>query len=221
MYYTVYKITNKVNGKVYIGTHKTKNLDDNYYGSGKYLTNAINKYGIENFEKEILFVFDNQEDMFSQEAELVNEEFVASDDTYNLKIGGFGGWDHVNNSDMKIEYCKRGYEKANLSGAFSRKLKEDSNFRLRISESRKNKWKELSEDEKEERRKHLRDISPKSHSDETRQLISEKMRKIMSDPKNNGMYGKKWCHNTKTKENLLVDANNIPRGYVLGKAKRV
>ena len=28
MSYTIYKITNKINSKIYIGSHKTKNLDD-------------------------------------------------------------------------------------------------------------------------------------------------------------------------------------------------
>lgn len=111
-YYTIYKVTNKINGKIYIGSHKTKNLNDNYMGSGKYLSYAFNKHGIENFTKEILYVFDTPELMYAKEAELVNEEFLATENTYNLKIGGFGGWDYVNKNKLSgffdPEVAKRG-----------------------------------------------------------------------------------------------------------------
>ena len=79
MKYTVYKVTNRINGKFYIGTHKTNNLDDNYMGSGKYLNHAITKHGVKNFEKEILHIFDDPEQMYAKEAEIVNIDFLAEE----------------------------------------------------------------------------------------------------------------------------------------------
>jgi len=75
MHYTIYKITNKINNKFYIGKHKTDNLDDDYMGSGKYLLHSIKKYGVDNFVKEILFVFDKESEMNAKEKELVSKEF--------------------------------------------------------------------------------------------------------------------------------------------------
>ena len=41
--YTVYKTTNLINGSIYIGVHKTSNINDTYIGSGKLLKSAIKK----------------------------------------------------------------------------------------------------------------------------------------------------------------------------------
>jgi hypothetical protein len=101
VFYTIYKITNKLDGKIYIGKHQTKDLNDNYMGSGKLITRAIKKYGIENFEKEILFVFNNETEMNLKEAELVSDEFVKEDTNYNLCPGGHGGFGYLNDSSEK------------------------------------------------------------------------------------------------------------------------
>ena len=102
MNYVIYKITNKVNGKVYIGKHQTSRLDDDYFGSGKQLHQAFIKHGKENFVKEILHIFDNESDMNAKEAELVTYDFCKRDDTYNICEGGKGGWSYVNQNKLNI-----------------------------------------------------------------------------------------------------------------------
>ena len=109
MFYTVYKVTNQINGKIYVGKHQTNNLDDWYLGSGKNLKRAIEKHGRPNFKKEILFIFDNEQDMNDKEAELVTAEFVARKDTYNLCIGGQGGFSYINRNNLKVAGFKPGH----------------------------------------------------------------------------------------------------------------
>jgi len=94
MFYLVYKITNTVNDKFYIGCHKTKVKDDGYMGSGRLIKRAIEKYGVENFKKEILAECSSSEEMFAKEKELV----VLSRNSYNMKHGGDGGFDFINDN---------------------------------------------------------------------------------------------------------------------------
>jgi len=78
-------------------------------GSGVLIKRAIEKHGIENFEKTIFYKFDNEEEMNSKEAELVTEKFCQSDHTYNLCPGGKGGWGYVNSSgknNLRKDYSK-------------------------------------------------------------------------------------------------------------------
>jgi hypothetical protein len=87
-FHYLYKITNNVNGKYYIGRHSTNNLDDNYFGSGAGIINAIEKYGIENFTKEILNYCETSDELWDLERKIVNVEIVKDKNSYNMAYGG-------------------------------------------------------------------------------------------------------------------------------------
>lgn len=129
MHYYLYEIKNNINGKIYVGVHKTKVIDDGYMGSGKAIKAAILKYGIKNFTKTILQNFDSQESMFAREKEVVNEQFLNRDDVYNLRRGGLGGFDHINKNGLNNikEQCSKGGK------AYSKRLNTDSEFKKIIS----------------------------------------------------------------------------------------
>jgi hypothetical protein len=57
-------------------------------GSGTLIRREIKKYGLDRFEKIILFQFDTEQEMLNKEAELVNREFISREDTYNIIVGG-------------------------------------------------------------------------------------------------------------------------------------
>lgn len=97
----IYKTTNLVNGKFYIGKD-TKN-DPTYLGSGMLLHKAIQKYGIESFKKEILEECVNSVELAKQEIYWI-AKFNATDRKvgYNITDGGFGGDTFTNNPNKEI-----------------------------------------------------------------------------------------------------------------------
>lgn len=132
MNYIVYKTTNHLNNKIYIGIHKQETLEfDGYYGSGILLNRAIEKYGEEHFEREILFCFNNLEDARCKERELVTEDFCKSRDNYNISVGGTGGNTMAGYSDeekrevyLKVIKTKRDRGTINYSGEELEKARE-------------------------------------------------------------------------------------------------
>lgn len=95
----VYKTTNLVNGKIYVGVDS--NNDPKYLGSGKLLKKAISKYGSTNFSKETLKEFLTSEEAFLYETYLIDKlGAINSKNYYNIKSGGKGGH---NNHDYSGE----------------------------------------------------------------------------------------------------------------------
>lgn len=86
----IYKITNLINNKIYIGlSTKTVEESTNYYGSGVNIIKAIKKYGKDNFEKEILLECDTLEELRNHEIKLI-AEYNSTDRNvgYNISPGG-------------------------------------------------------------------------------------------------------------------------------------
>ena len=88
----IYKITNLLNNKIYIGQHKVDNneFDKNYYGSGNLIIQAIKQYGISNFNCELLEWCESFDKM--NEREIYYIDFYKSttkNNNYNISDGGF------------------------------------------------------------------------------------------------------------------------------------
>ena len=151
MFYYIYKITNINSGKFYIGSHKTTNLNDDYFGSGIYLKRSITKYGRESFTKEIIIFLQTEQEMFEKETELL--QFYKSHKTYNLKFCALGG----NTREKYTPKQKQLYiqklidnpkspigKKGSKSFNYGKSL--DVAVRVKQSNSHKNRYKALKKD---------------------------------------------------------------------------
>lgn len=86
----IYKTTNLINGKIYIG--QNSNNDEKYFGSGFLITKAIKKYGLENFKKEIIEECPSK-DILNDREKFWIKFFNSTDKNigYNISEGGTGG----------------------------------------------------------------------------------------------------------------------------------
>ena len=109
MFGYVYKTTNLINNKIYIGQHKVNNdkFDEKYFGSGVYLKEAINKYGIENFKCEILEWCSTEEELDNRELELIEEhKSLYTYGNYNLSNKKYVKRDSIKNRPTWSSYNK-------------------------------------------------------------------------------------------------------------------
>ena len=113
----LYCTTNIINKKIYVGVHVLDDPETSIYlGCGVYHSKpstynnpktrfqaAVKKYGPKNFKRVILKEFDNEEDAYFMESEIVDETFIKREDTYNMILGGKGG-DRGINSKICYQY---------------------------------------------------------------------------------------------------------------------
>lgn len=183
-------------------------------GSGKLLVRAQEKHGIHNFNKEILHVFYNPEDMFAMEAHIVDKAFVEREDTYNLKVGGFGGFDHLKNyigSDSHMAQFIEASKGASIKGV---KKKEQ----LRATDP---KWNaKVSKNQSESMKRTYQNgfeggFKGKSHTMETKKKMSA-AKKSKYNGNNNPQYGTMWITNGTDNKKIAKD-DAIPKGWSKGR----
>ncbi len=89
----VYRITNLINDKFYIGKHShcLSNKYDDYMGGGNLIVKAIKKYGKESFKKEITSYYKTSSCALIGEGIILTKDIAKQNNCYNLKAGGEGG----------------------------------------------------------------------------------------------------------------------------------
>lgn len=230
MKYTIYKTINLINNKFYIGYHKTENPNDEYLGSGKLLIKAIKKHGRENFKKFVLFEFDTKEEAFKMEKILVNESVVKDKNSYNCKIGGEGGWDHIfirlkNDPEYKkifSERCSKSTLTAIERGTHSSWPKNLWLGKTHTEEARKNMSKSKKEFDANFKRERIKDYYSVKEDKNMFSILSNKWNITVENVKIylrkydlidshssysgklNSQYGKCWIYSEELKESKRV-----------------
>jgi group I intron endonuclease len=220
MKHIVYKTTNNINKKYYIGVHSTENIYDEYLGCGHWrgrkintntkspILNAFLKYGDENFTKEILFIFEDRKDALLKEQEFIN---ITDKNCYNAREGGDNGY--VYTVEAKAKMSESAKER-------SKKFLLQTNLLSENAKKRKGKtYREIYGEEraKEVNLKRIKSLTGRKLTDEHKRKMSENRK-----GKDCGMCkGKKQVWNTLTNKTIRLSESElhteIERGVVIEK----
>lgn len=207
----IYKITNLVNNKIYIGKDTSSN--PKYFGSGKLIKRAIKKYGIVNFKKDVIDRAENNEILCEKEIYWI--AFYNSTDPkigYNIRLGGEG----IAQGTILTEEHKKNIGRA-VKERWKDPIKREEYIKaLRIANT------------EEVRKKISKSNTGKKHphTEETKELFSEQ-RKGRDAGEKNPMYGtsfyKKWIEKygkeeaDKMKKDLFEKRDSRPKEGLIEK----
>lgn len=204
-YHFIYKTTNLLSGRYYIGMHSTDDLNDGYLGSGTYLKRSINKHGKENHSIEILEFVNSREELAAREKEIVSLQEIAKKECMNLKVGGDGGFTEEAQKKGRISY----------SVNYRQKYETDAQFRQEHKKRSIRGYEKGLKSYIESGLHNHATFKGKSHKPET----IEKMKLAAvgrGKGVNNSQYGTCWI--TDGYQNRKIDKRDtIPEGWRLGR----
>lgn len=206
-YHYIYRTTNLISGRYYIGMHSTDDVDDGYLGSGTYLKRSLNKYGKENHSIEILEFVNTREELAARERDIVSLQKIAKKECMNLKVGGSGGFSK--------EASLRGSQKGNA--IHTKRLKENKDYLQskikQLTSGFAQKWKT----DLEFRQEVVERLSfrGRTHTQETIQKMKQS-HKDQGRGTNNSQYGTCWITNN-LESKKIPKGDTIPEGWRLGR----
>jgi hypothetical protein len=164
----VYKTTNLLNGKVYVGQRKGE-FDANYYGSGFILKQAIRKEGVNNFKIEVMGYNITKEQQNELERQFISEcrKVLGRENVYNITDGGEGFvGKHTKETISKMKrHVKTQEHKNNIGKAH---LGVSAGMRFYSTEERlKRSKKLLGVPKSEDAKRHMKEAQKKRRENET------------------------------------------------------
>lgn len=225
MYGYIYETTNLVNGKKYIGKHKSERFDKTYLGSGIALKKAIKKYGEKNFKTIILEKINtNQKDLDLREMFYIKKFNAVKDKKYyNRSYGGENeGWFGVNQAvkeqgglteetRRKMSHSRRG----NKHPMYGKHHSEQTKEKMRQIKKGKKTLEETKKKQSEALKGEKSYWYGKNLTEETKEKLSIAQKKRNLSKDRNPFYGK---HHTKEAKKKVSKAH---KGKNLSKEHRI
>lgn len=211
MNHIIYQTTNLITKKIYIGYH-CQSTDpytfDGYLGSGSTLIKAIKKYGVTNFYRETLYVFEDEKVALEKEQEIVNEAFLNRSDVYNLTLGGGKPPSHF--GETKTEEHRRKIGLSNLGKV----LTEETIEKIRTARS-----KQIISHSNETKQKIAKALLCKKHTEQRKQNMRDNQPDRSGS--NNPCFGKQGSdHPAFGTKRLLIQCPHCQKDVPVNVAKR-
>lgn len=188
MYGYIYKTTNNVNGKIYVGKKESPIFDQSYYGSGKILKSVISKYGVGSLTTEVIEFCETREILNQRERFWIKSFDCFTPKGYNISEGGDWG-------DVLTHHPEREQIIEKIRNSIS-VLSKTEKYKKSVSKGVRRFMDSLTEEERKEK---FSTFSGKKHTDEYKKKMSDfhKNRFRSEEERRNNSLSKKGVPNYK------------------------